>query len=153
MDTRSPPKPTQTVLPPSRPVPVLPTIVDLTKDVKKPRTPETKEVALKPTNIPQPAAAPAQPASPQKAQSPKTPAPAPRAPAQQPKAAHPKDPRPVPTTPTSHQYGNIALKPDPKLAPGYAPQGAVPHDQIHHFNRVVPQYSPYTFIPTGPGVW
>jgi len=54
MDTRTPPKPAQTVLPPSRPVPVLPTIVDLTKDIKKPRTPETKEFELNPKNIPQP---------------------------------------------------------------------------------------------------
>lgn len=63
MDTRQPPKPTQTIPPAGRPAPVLPTIVDLTKDVKKPRTPEKKEVPLTPKNIPQPPSAPAPQAS------------------------------------------------------------------------------------------
>jgi hypothetical protein len=44
MDNAVPPKPTQTIQPPSRPAPVLPTIIDMTKDVKRPRAPETKEV-------------------------------------------------------------------------------------------------------------
>lgn len=148
MDTRSPPKPTQTVNPSTRPVPVLPTVVDLTKDIKRPRTPETKDVPLTPRDIPQPAT-PSKPANPTVAK------PAQQPPKTQPKAQKPKDPKPAVAAPASHQYGNIPLKPEPKLAPGYAPQGQAPHDQIHHFNRVVPQYSPYTFIPTGPvpGVW
>ncbi len=46
MDKRTPPRPQQTVQPPARPIPTLPTVVDLTKDVRKPRTPETKEIGL-----------------------------------------------------------------------------------------------------------
>jgi hypothetical protein len=127
MDNKTPPKPVQTVLPSARPVPVLPTIVDLTKDVKKPRTPETKELALTPKNVPQPPSFPA-----------------PNAPAQKPKVQAP----PVPSAPTSPKYGNIVPQPEKKLAPGYAPAGQQPTEQIHHINHVTPTYSPYTFIPT-----
>lgn len=54
MDNAIPPRPTQTIQPPSRPPPVLPTIIDMTKDVKRPRAPETKEVMLSPKDVPQP---------------------------------------------------------------------------------------------------
>jgi len=54
MDGALPPKPVQTIQPPSRPAPVLPTVIDMTKDIKRPRAPETKEFELKPKEIPQP---------------------------------------------------------------------------------------------------
>ncbi len=54
MDNVVPPRPQQTVQAPSRPPPVLPTIIDMTKDVKRPRAPETKELALTPKPVPQP---------------------------------------------------------------------------------------------------
>lgn len=54
MDNAIPPTPQQTILPPSRPAPVLPTIIDMTKDVKRPRAPETKELMLNPKPVPQP---------------------------------------------------------------------------------------------------
>lgn len=144
MDNRTPPKPAQTIQPPSRPVPVLPTIVDLTKDVKKPRTPETKQVPLSPTAIPQVGVSAPAPATPGPKPLPKAPA----APAHNTPAVSGK---PIPSAPSSHQYGNVVPQQDKKMAPGYATFGEEPTEQIHHFNRVVPTaYSPYTYVPTGP---
>lgn len=54
MDNVIPPTPQQTIQPPSRPPPVLPTVIDMTKDVKRPRAPETKEIGLNPKAIYQP---------------------------------------------------------------------------------------------------
>lgn len=54
MDTVQAPKPVQTPQPPSRPPQVLPTVIDMTKDIKRPRAPETKEIMLTPKDVPQP---------------------------------------------------------------------------------------------------